>query len=291
MALNLFDLQLFAEESMGGESVQDATVQGEASVDSTDTTGQDATVEQESFDSLINGRYKNDFNQRVEGILKKRLAKSKKDTELIDRIGPALQLIGKNYGMDIEDIRKADIDALIQAAMNDNRFYEDIAAQMGLSEDQAKRVYQTEQRNKQLEKQEQERNEELEQRQVFANLVKQGDALKQKYPSFDLDREMQNEEFLKMVIPTSKGGLGIPMENAFYALHKDEIERGAMQYAVQRTAEQISNSIQAGAARPREAGLSSQVGNGSLTVNPRNLSKEQREEIRKRVQRGEKISF
>lgn len=291
MALNLFDLQLFAEENMGGESVQDATVQGEASVDSTDTTGQDATVEQESFDSLINGRYKNDFNQRVEGILKKRLAKSKKDTELIDRIGPALQLIGKNYGMDIEDIRKADIDALIQAAMNDNRFYEDIAAQMGLSEDQAKRVYQTEQRNKQLEKQEQERNEELEQRQVFANLVKQGDALKQKYPSFDLDREMQNEEFLKMVIPTSKGGLGIPMENAFYALHKDEIERGAMQYAVQRTAEQISNSIQAGAARPREAGLSSQVGNGSLTVNPRNLSKEQREEIRKRVQRGEKISF
>lgn len=291
MALNLFDLQLFAEESMGGESVQDATVQGEASVDSTDTTGQDATVEQESFDSLINGRYKNDFNQRVEGILKKRLAKSKKDAELIDRIGPALQLIGKNYGMDIEDIRKADIDALIQAAMNDNRFYEDIAAQMGLSEDQAKRVYQTEQRNKQLEKQEQERNEELEQRQVFANLVKQGDALKQKYPSFDLDREMQNEEFLKMVIPTSKGGLGIPMENAFYALHKDEIERGAMQYAVQRTAEQISNSIQAGAARPREAGLSSQVGNGSLTVNPRNLSIEQREEIRKRVQRGEKISF
>lgn len=291
MALNLFDLQLFAEESMGGESVQDATVQGEASVDSTDTTGQDATVEQESFDSLINGKYKNDFNQRVEGILKKRLAKSKKDTELIDRIGPALQLIGKNYGMDIEDIRKADIDALIQAAMNDNRFYEDIAAQMGLSEDQAKRVYQTEQRNKQLEKQEQERAEELEQRQVFANLVKQGDALKQKYPSFDLDREMQNEEFLKMVIPTSKGGLGIPMENAFYALHKDEIERGAMQYAVQRTAEQISNSIQAGAARPREAGLSSQVGNGSLTVNPRNLSKEQREEIRKRVQRGEKISF
>lgn len=290
MALNLFDLQLFfAEESMGGEQAQVATVQdGAAPVESIE---QDATVDQESFDSLINGKYKDDFNQRVEGILKKRLAKSKRDTDMIDRLGPAIQLLGKNYGMDIDDIRKMDVDMFLQKAMDDNRFYEDIAMEMGLSEDQAKRVYQTEQRNKQLEKQEQERAEEIEQRQVFANLVKQGDALKQKYPNFDLDVEMQNEEFLKMVIPTSKGGLGIPMENAFYALHKDEIERGAMQYAVQRTAEQISSSIRAGANRPREAGLQSGAPNGSLTVNPKNLSKEQRDEIRKRVQRGEKITF
>ncbi len=289
MALNTFDLQLFAEESMGGEPVQAATGQYEAAP--VGGNEQDATVDQESFDSLIKGRYKNDFNAAVEGIVKKRLAKSKRDTDLVDRLGPAFQLLAKNYGMDVDDIRKADIDLFLQKAMDDNRFYEDIAAQMGLSEDQAKRVYQTEQRNKQLERQEQERAEEIEQRQVFANLVKQGDALKQKYPSFDLDTEMQNEEFLKMVIPTSKGGLGIPMENAFYALHKDEIERGAMQYAVQRTAEQISNSIQAGAARPREAGLQSGTPNGSLTVNPRNLSKAQRDEIRKRVQRGEKITF
>ncbi len=284
-----FNLQLYADE---GVSASDAMTQGEVtSVVSSDTGVQDTAADAESFDDLIKGRYKEDFDRVVQGIVQKRVAKSKADTELVGKLSPVVQLLGKNYGIDIDDIRKADLDQLIQKVTDDNRFYEDLAIQMGLSEEQAKKVYQTEQRNRQLEAQARERTEEDERRAAFANIVQQADAVKQLYPQFDLDQEMQNMDFLKMVMPYNQGGLGIPVENAYYALHKDELQRGAMQYAVQRTATQITDSIRSGANRPREAGLNSGVSVGNITVDPRNLSQAQREEIRKRVARGEKISF
>lgn len=284
-----FNLQLYADE---GVSASDAMTQGEVtSVVSSNTGVQDTAADAESFDDLIKGRYKEDFDRVVQGIVQKRVAKSKADTELVGKLSPVVQLLGKNYGIDIDDIRKADLDQLIQKVTDDNRFYEDLAIQMGLSEEQAKKVYQTEQRNRQLEAQARERTEEDERRAAFANIVQQADAVKQLYPQFDLDQEMQNMDFLKMVMPYNQGGLGIPVENAYYALHKDELQRGAMQYAVQRTATQITDSIRSGANRPREAGLNSGVSVGNITVDPRNLSQAQREEIRKRVARGEKISF
>ena len=295
MAKTFFELQQFADE---GVSVSDAGIQNVASAETGTGTSlavsadvQAAAAEEESFDSLIKGRYKDDFNNAVQGIVQKRLAKSKADTEYINKITPVMQLLGRNYGMDIDDIRKADLDALTQHIMDDNRFYEDLANQMGLSEDQAKQVYKTEQRNRQLEAQERERTEEDERRRAFAHIVAQADQVKQTYPQFNLDQEMANVEFLKMVMPNSQGGLGIPVETAYYALHKDELQGGAMQYAAQRTAEQITDSIRSGAQRPKEAGLNSNSGQGSLTVNPRNLSAAQREEIRRRVARGEKITF
>lgn len=296
MATKFFDVQQFAEE---GETVQAAAVQsvgevvstGEGTAPDVSTEEQTATAVEESFDRLIKGRYKDDFNDAVQKIVKQRLSKSKADTDFVNKIGPMIQLLGRNYGLDIDDIRKANLDELTQHVMDDNRFYEELASQMGLSEDQAKRVYRTEQRNKQLEAQEAERTAEEERRQAFAHIIAQADVVKKTYPQFDLDQEMSNVEFVKMVMPNSQGGLGIPVETAYYALHKDELQQGAMQYAVQRTAEQITDSIRSGAQRPKEAGLSSNAGSGSLTVNPRNLSAAQREEIRKRVARGEKISF
>lgn len=291
MANKFYDLQMFAEDE--GVTASAAEMQSEVTGSEgipTDTGGQD-TAAVETFQDLIKGRYKDDFNQAVQGIVQKRLSKSKADTEFLNKLTPVIQLLGKNYGIDIEDVRKADVDVLTKHIMDDNRFYEDIASQMGLTEDQAKRVYQTEQRNRQLEAQERERTEEEQRRSAFANIIKQADELKVKYPMFDLDTEMGNVEFLKMVMPNSQGGLGIPVENAYYALHKDELQQGAMQYAVQRTAEQITDSIRSGAQRPREAGLNSNTAVGTITVDPRNLSAAQREELRKRVARGEKISF
>lgn len=296
MATKFYDLQQFADEGVtasdaGMQSVGEVANEGTGTIPEVSTNEQTATADVESFDSLIKGRYKDDFNKAVQGIVQRRLSKSKADTDFVNKLEPVIQLLGRNYGMDIEDIRKADLDALSQHVMDDNRFYEELASQMGLSEDQAKRVYKTEQRNRQLEAQERERTAEDERRQAFSNIIQQADVLKQQYPGFDLDTEMSNPEFLKMVMPYNQGGLGIPVETAYFALHKDELQKGAMQYAVQRTAEQITDSIRSGAQRPKEAGLNSNAGNGSLTVNPRNLSAAQREEIRRRVARGEKISF
>jgi hypothetical protein len=65
-----------------------------------------------------------------------------------------------------------------------------------------------------------------------------------------------------------------------------------MKVAAQKTAEKISNAIQAGSRRPDEAGTSSQAPSVS-TFDYRNASREQREALKKRIRdaaaRGEKL--
>lgn len=63
-----------------------------------------------------------------------------------------------------------------------------------------------------------------------------------------------------------------------------------MQYAAQKSAQRIAASVQANGRRPAENGA-----NGAAAAtnksDPRNLTKEDRAEIRRRVRNGEKIVF
>ena len=54
----------------------------------------------------------------------------------------------------------------------------------------------------------------------------QGEQLKQQYPSFDLDREAQNPEFLRLLRS------GVPVDHAFKLLHMDEIMQGVREIII-----------------------------------------------------------
>ena len=142
--VNFYDLQLFADEGAAagdtGVTADAAGQQNEAVASSGEASqgeaGQDAVAQEESFESLITGRYKKDFNDRVNRIVQGRLSKSKADTELISKLEPMLQLVARGYGMSIEDLRSADIDTLSAHIMDDNRFYEEMAEERGFTADQ-----------------------------------------------------------------------------------------------------------------------------------------------------------
>jgi hypothetical protein len=124
--------------------------------------------------------------------------------------------------------------------------------------------------------------------QHFMKLEQQGDAMKKVFPNFDLRKELENPAFFRMTSPN----VGISVEDAYYAVHRNEIQTAAMQVTAQKTAEKISNSIQSGSRRPDESGTSSQAPSVS-TFDYRNASREQREAIKKRIReaaaRGEKL--
>jgi dihydrodipicolinate synthase/N-acetylneuraminate lyase len=61
-----------------------------------------------------------------------------------------------------------------------------------------------------------------------------------------------------------------------------------MQVTAQKTAQMISNSIQAGTRRPAEAGTTGQAPSVT-TFDYRNASQQQREELKRRIRSGEKI--
>ena len=119
-------------------------------------------------------------------------------------------------------------------------------------------------------------------------LEQQGGAMKAAFPGFDLRRELQNPVFARMTSPN----VGISVEDAYYAVHRREIQTAAMQVTAQKTAQKISNAIQAGQRRPAENGTSGQAASVT-TFDYSKASRAQREALKQRIRaaaaRGEKL--
>ena len=121
-------------------------------------------------------------------------------------------------------------------------------------------------------------------RQHILGLERQGEAMKAAFPGFDLRRELQNPAFARMTAPD----VGIRVEDAYYALHRGEIQSAAMQVTAQKTAQKISNAIVSGSHRPSENGTSGQAPSVA-TFDYRAMSQAQRKALKDRIRAGEKI--
>ena len=121
-----------------------------------------------------------------------------------------------------------------------------------------------------------------------ARLAREAEALREVFPNFDFTAEMKNPAFARMTSPT----VGVSLEDAYYAVHRKELQTAAMQVTAQKAAEKLSNSIRSGSMRPQEAGSGSQAPS-SLVFDYRKATPAQREELKQRIReaaaRGEKI--
>ena len=97
---------------------------------------------------------------------------------------------------------------------------------------------------------------------------------------------MQNKDFFGLLTR------GIDVKTAYQVIHQDEIVQSAISTATQRTAQAVQqqtvNNIRSKGLRPDESAGSSQAG-FTFKADPHKWTKADREEIAKRVARGEKI--
>ncbi len=122
------------------------------------------------------------------------------------------------------------------------------------------------------------------QAQIVEHWQAEADALKDLYPAFSLEEEIENDRFSTALQS------GMSVRDAYQYAHFDEILSGVIQY----TAQGVKNSMQAAravrSARPAENGTRS----GAAAVvksDVSKLSKADIEEINQRVLRGERIIF
>lgn len=102
------------------------------------------------------------------------------------------------------------------------------------------------------------------------------------YPGFDLSRELHGERFKALLRS------GIDVRTAYEVVHRDEIIPAAMRSAVRDAEEKLAKTLATAALRPDESagrGAPSFIGGVS------NLSRADRENIARRVARGERIVF
>lgn len=278
-----FNFQRFAEEM--ADNSQLATDNAVAEGTEVSEAGPVAEDIEESFDDLIKGKYKSEYNAHVKEAINKRF-KNKEDHEAyVAKLNPLLEALGRKHGLDVSDMSKFDVDALTKAVLDDNSLYEEEAFARGMDVETLKTMKQLEADNARYRQAEANQEKERADREAWGKIVQQAEEVKQLYPSFDLDDEMMNnEQFGRLV------ALNIPVKTAYQVCHQDEIMANGMAYAVQKTATQVSNNIKARGARPAEGALSNQAA-ASASIDPSKLTKEQYQDIRRRAEKGEHITF
>ena len=226
-----------------------------------------------------------EYNKEIQAIVQARLKSAKGAEETLAKMAPALELLARKHGQDPANM---DYDALAKAISNDDAYYEDKALEMGVTLEAAKRLDQQEREDARKKREEARNLEEQKLRNHFMKLEQQGEALKKVFPNFDLRTELQNPVFMRMTSPN----VGVSVEDAYHAVHRKEIMARGMQVTAQKTKEQISNAIQAGARRPDENGTTGQSPSVT-TFDYSKASKAQRDalkaQIRAAAARGEKL--
>ena len=245
--------------------------------------GQAPTVEQPDrnaeFEKLIKGEYKDLYDAKMQDTIQKRLKSSKETVDKYNALSPTLELLAKKYGVDVNNV-----EALNKAIEEDDAYYEEEALQKGISVEQLKEIRKMERENADLRRQMQEQKTQENANKLYAAWMNQSEEVKKVYPSFDLRAEMNNPRFVDLLRSN------VDVRTAYEVLHKDEIIPAAMQFTAKTVEQKLTNKIMANGARPMENGMSSQ-GAAVVKSDVSQLSKADRDEIIRRVQRGEKIRF
>ena len=243
---------------------------------------QPAQAQSQSDDQADEKRFsQSDVNR----ILSNRLKNAHADKDRLDKLTPIVELLATKYGLEAGEDGSFDLDALSKAVTDDDEYYEDAAAERGMSVETYKMVHKLEQDAARREREDAQRLEETQRQAAFAKLVEQAQAAQQIYPSFDLDTEMQNPAFARLA------AVGVDAKTAYEVIHKDEILGSGMMYAAQNAAQKISNAVRAGAVRPKEGGLGGNSPAQVRITDPTKLTPDQRKELRRRVRAGAKIVF
>ena len=245
-----------------------------AEVEATPTEDRNA-----KFEALIKGEYKDLYDARVQNTIQQRLKGQKETVDKYNALAPTLEILAKKYGVDATDVK-----ALNKAIEEDDSYFEEEALEKGISVEQLKEIKKIERENATLRQQMEEQNRRDNANRFYAQMMEQAESVKAVYPSFDLRAEMQNPRFVDLLRNN------VDVRTAYEVLHKDDIIPAAMQFAAKTAEQKLTNNIIANGARPTENGNASQ-GATVVKSDVSQLSKADRQEIIRRVQRGEKIRF
>lgn len=230
------------------------------------------------FEDLIKGQYKDQFQNKVQSILDRRFRTMNDQKAQIDAYKGVIDPLMEIYGTkDMADLRKA--------ILKDNGRIEQLADEAGMSVDQYLAYQETMRQNAQYQAAEQERIAQEESDRIYQDWMQQAQEMKDDYPDFDLEAEVENPAFVDLIKNPN-----IDIRTAYEALHLNEIMRGTASHVAEAVRNNTVNTIRARGLRPSENGLSEQPGIVRKT-DASKLSKADRAEIARRVARGESISF
>ena len=193
-----------------------------------------------------------EYNAQLQKIIRSRVKEEGKHKAILETLDPALRQLAAQYGLDPENLDHA---ALAQAITRQNQPQETPQQRFAAH---------------------------------IRKLQQQEQAFKAIVPGFDLRQELRNPVFARLTSP----GVGLSVEDAFYAVHRKAMQEKSMEAAAQQASRMISNAIASGSRRPEESGTAAQAPSVSR-FDYRNATPQQRQAlkdaIRKAAAEGRKI--
>ena len=245
----------------------------------TDVTTTSNTLEErrKAFNDLINGEYKDLYQENFQQVFDRRFKQVKGMEADLAAQKPILDKLMARYGVD-------DVAQLDKALTEDTEYWERVAEDKGMTVEQYHAMQKLERENEELRAIRQRQIGQQQFQQQIDSWYKEADKVKELYPSFDFKTEAQNPEFLSLLRN------GNSVEHAYKVLHFDELTQNAARVAAQTADAQAQARIKQKASRPSENGTSSK--SAVIVKNDvSSLTRKERAEIARRVQRGEKIIF
>lgn len=183
-------------------------------------------------------------NAKMQNIVKERLRKDKGELEKRRQLDDVLRIVANKAGIADYDINTVDVAALLAKVEGDTSYFEEQAFSSGKTAEElmAKSKQDREARTK--------RNLQLEGH--FKTLQNQAEEFKKKVPDFNLQEALNDPRFFNKTLP----GSGCTVEEAYNAIHHDEIVERRITEAVEKATQALSRSMRAGNHVPTENGAS-----------------------------------
>lgn len=239
-----------------------------------------------AFGEMVQGEYSDVFQE----MMQRAIDKATENIRQNPQVARLTQALANAYGVDTEDM-----DGLIEAVENgrvkDEKYYEDLAQQRGVSVKTARELDKMESdlkrsntRNAQLQAMQQEATRQQRVSQIQAQWEAQAAQLKTQYPDFELQEVLANEQVADLM----RRGVSLP--DAYRAAYFDHIMQQATAQTAQKVEQGVAARIQQRAGRPGENGTRP---GGAVTthVDVASMSRRQLEDLERRARRGEKITL
>lgn len=239
-----------------------------------------------AFGEMVQGEYSDVFQE----MMQRAIDKATENIRQNPQVARLTQALANAYGVGTEDL-----DGLIEAVENgrvkDEKYYEELAQQRGVSVKTARELDKMESdlkrsntRNAQLQAMQQEATRQQRVSQIQAQWEAQAAQLKTQYPDFELQEVLANEQVADLM----RRGESLP--DAYRAAYFDHIMQQATAQTAQKVEQGVAARIQQRAGRPGENGTRP---GGAVTthVDVASMSRRQLEDLERRARRGEKITL
>lgn len=277
-----------------GNGNQNQNNNAEGENNSTDADGEE-NVEEE-FEKLINGKYKDAYQSKVESFVKDRMStKNKQISDMQKKESTGNQifaLIANKY-----NVQPDDLDGLLKAVTEDKDLFAEKALAAGVTTEEARNNFFTQQKTNAQEEELESLRREKAARELDTHLRTIAAETQKEFPNFNLEEEFQNPSFrtaLDFIAQqrneqNEKTGCNdeiYDLTAAYKMAHFDKLLKDLVKRSSSAAISAAAQSIQSGARRPTENAVK-KSGTTTQRKSVADMSDAEFDDFYQKVRRGE----